>query len=122
MPSCVQIKTIEWRLYNCINFSDLFRLNVKNIKWIRNICNVFVKQLYKKNLIGFGIQSFRLIHVFIFFLIQTRFTRKSLDVSKKDGNILVSVDVDLPELRWDELSLRPLLLEGDVFYELLSNK
>lgn len=62
------------------------------------------------------------IQVFIFLLIQTRFTRKSLDVSKKDGYVLVSVNVDLPELRWYELSLRPLLLEGDVFYQLLSNK
>ena len=62
------------------------------------------------------------IQVFIFLLIQTRFTRKSLDVSKKDGYVLVSVNVNLPELRGYKLSLRPLLLKGDVFYQLLSNK
>ena len=44
-------------------------------------------------------------------------TCESLDVCKQDGDVLVSVDVDLPKLGGHKLPLGPLLLEGDILYD-----
>ena len=49
-------------------------------------------------------------------------TCKSFNIREQNGHILVSVDVDLPELARHELALRSLLLEGDVFDQLLGHK
>ena len=49
-------------------------------------------------------------------------TCKSFNIREQNGHILVPVDVDLPELARHELALRSLLLEGDVFDQLLGHK
>lgn len=49
-------------------------------------------------------------------------TREALDVGEEDGDLLVSVDVDLVELVGLELARRPLLLLRDVADHLLCHE
>jgi hypothetical protein len=49
-------------------------------------------------------------------------TRESFDVCKQNGDLLVSVDVDLVELVGLEISVHPLLLERNVTDHLLSHE